>query len=85
MCLRVERFSSPIVNTAVIKIEEALAQSNEDANIIEGNSGLQKLKRLEAEGSISNISFMPDESTKMLVFEFFFELGNRGKYEDFNC
>lgn len=69
-------------------IEKYLLAADEDSNniddahIIEGNSGLKKLKKLEKDGSISNISFTTDPYNKTLCFEFDFELNVRGKYDD---
>lgn len=58
------------------------ASNIDDAHIIEGNSGLKKLKKLEKDGSITNISFITDPYKKTLCFEFDFELNVRGKYND---
>lgn len=70
------------VNKAAENINFALKQSNDDAHIVEGKSGIKKLKRLEKEGSISNIKFTPIHEKKLLKFEFDFELSSRGKYDD---
>ncbi|MEZ8200260.1 hypothetical protein [Vibrio splendidus] len=72
------------VQIASQRINRALSESNDDAHIVEGNSGIKKLKRLEKEGSISNIKFTPVEDKKLLCFEFDFELNSRGKYDDFD-
>ncbi|PSU13769.1 hypothetical protein C9J03_04905 [Photobacterium gaetbulicola] len=72
------------LNHAKEQIEKGLkiTDNDDDAHIIEGKSGLKKLRKLEKEGSISNISFMTDEENTMLCFEFYFELSSRGKYND---
>ncbi|EKN3392566.1 hypothetical protein ACHZG5_001516 [Yersinia enterocolitica] len=54
----------------------------DDAHIVEGNSGMKKLKRLEKEGSISNFNFYTNECELLLCFEFDFELDLRGMYDD---
>lgn len=64
------------------QIYAALNESDDDAHVVEGKSGIKKLKKLENEGSISSISFTSDESKKNLCFEFYFELNSRGKYND---
>ena len=70
------------------EIEDHLKAANDDANniddahIIEGNSGLKKLKKLEKDRGISNISFFADPYKKTLSFEFDFELNVVGKYND---
>lgn len=66
------------------KINAALAELNDDAHIVEGNSGIKKLKRMEKDGSISGIRFIANEKDLKLEFEFYFELDSRGKYEDLN-
>ncbi|UYT30454.1 hypothetical protein OKD04_09810 [Enterobacter cloacae] len=65
-------------------IESADKDSNfiDDAHIIEGNSGMKKLKRLEKEGSISNFNFHSNERELLLCFEFDFHLDHRGIYDD---
>lgn len=65
-------------------IESADKDSNfiDDAHIIEGNSGMKKLKRLEKEGSISNFNFHSNEKELLLCFEFDFHLDHRGIYDD---
>ncbi len=55
---------------------------DDDAHIFEGKSGIKKIKRLEKEGSISNVKFSINEEQNLLCFEFNFELGRRGKYSD---
>ncbi|WP_053349805.1 hypothetical protein [Vibrio alginolyticus] len=80
--LMTELNSSYDVEKAAVKIESALNESNDDAHIVEGNSGIKKLKKLEKEGSISNIRFNANKEEKLLGFEFYFELNSRGKYDD---
>ncbi len=74
--------SSEAVVIASQQIKAALNVADDDAHIIEGKSGIKKLKKLENEGSISNVIFIPKEKEKKISFEFYFELSNRGKYDD---
>ncbi|MCQ4053093.1 hypothetical protein [Aeromonas sp. SG16] len=67
------------------KIEAALADQDDDAHIVEGNSGIKKLKKMERDGSISNIQYHIDPNKSALIFEFNFELTSRGKYENPDC
>lgn len=64
------------------KIETELINSDDDAHIIEGKSGIKKLKKLENEGSISDVIFIPMKEDRMICFEFHFELSKRGQYDD---
>lgn len=67
---------------ATSRIEKELASADENAHVVEGNSGMKKLKRLEHEGSISEVRFNEDEANISVNFEFYFELNSRGKYDD---
>lgn len=67
------------------KIESALANSDDDAYVIENNSGIKKIKKLEREESIDEVGFFVLEHELLLCFEFTFKLGKRGKYHDFDC
>lgn len=67
------------------KIDRALAEPDDNAHIVEGNSGIKKLKKMERDGSISNINFSINDDTSLLVCEFYFELTSRGKYEGVDC
>ncbi len=64
------------------KIEKALGDADDNAHVVEGNSGIKKLKKMERDGSISNIKFFTNELDLLLSFEFIFELNSRGKYEN---
>lgn len=64
------------------QIEKELIIADENAHIIEGNSGIKKLKNLEHEGSISDVRYDSNEEDILACFEFYFELGNVGKYND---
>jgi hypothetical protein len=80
--LMTELESAAEVFQAQLQIEAALNVADDDAHIVEGKSGIKKLKKLENEGSISDIRFTPNEKDKMVCFEFYFELSSRGKYDD---
>jgi len=67
-----------ISNDNILKL---LNSDDEDANIIEGNSGIKKLRKLSIEGGISNINYYTDGNELLLCFEFDFELGKRGKHD----
>lgn len=69
------------LNYAEAKILSMLHQNDDDAHVVEGNSGIKKLKKLEREGSISNIIFATDAINLSLSFEYLFELNNRGEYD----
>ncbi|WP_323115972.1 hypothetical protein, partial [Klebsiella variicola] len=58
-----------------------LQETDDDAHIVEGNSGIKKLKKLEREGSISNIKFTTNDDKLTLCFEYLFELDSRGDYD----
>ncbi|EKY4207882.1 hypothetical protein U5884_003674 [Vibrio parahaemolyticus] len=60
-------------------IEKYMSLFSEDANIFEGKSGIKKLKRLEREGSISNLNFRGEQHTLRLSFSFDFKTTARGK------
>lgn len=64
------------------RINEELKKYDENAYVIESNSGIKKLKRLEDEGSISDVTFRPIKDCLMAQFVFYFELSTRGKYDD---
>lgn len=64
------------------RIEGALCEADDNAHVVEGNSGIKKLKKMERDGSISNIKFLSNELELLLSFEFIFELNSRGKYEN---
>lgn len=83
--LKTEIISLEEMSSAKQKIEIALANSDEDAYVIENNSGIKKLKKLEREGSVSNVNFYVIEKNLFLCFDFTFKLGNRGKYHDNDC
>lgn len=83
--LKTELVSFQEMLKAKQKIENALANSDEDAYVIENNSGIKKIKKLEREGSISNVDFYVLEEHLLLCFNFTFKLGNRGKYHDNDC
>lgn len=68
-----------------MKIEAAIADADENAHVVEGNSGIKKLKKLEQDGSISDVSYSIDREQHLLQFEFYFELLSRGKYENTDC
>lgn len=70
------------LNRAYERISAALVITDDDAHIVEGNSGIKKLKKLESEGSISDLLFKSIEDEFLLSAEFYFELGNRGKQLD---
>lgn len=77
----------PYSNTTQIKrkIEIALESSDENAHVVEGNSGIKKLKKMEQDGSVSDVCFSIDHDKFILQFEFYFELLSRGKYDDSDC
>ncbi|MGR5268666.1 hypothetical protein ACPV5R_13015 [Vibrio astriarenae] len=80
--LYVELESFEAVKEALRNIEEAQTLPKGDADDYESKSGIRKLKKLENEGSISELSFSPSKEGNMLCFEFHFELDSRGKYDD---
>ncbi|NVC29603.1 hypothetical protein FCU42_20985 [Vibrio parahaemolyticus] len=80
--LYAELDSYEAVTKALDNIEEAQLLAKGDADDYESKSGIRKLKKLENEGSISELSFSPSEEGNMLCFEFHFELDSRGKYDD---
>ena len=63
------------------RILSFLHENDDDAHVVEGNSGIKKLKKLEREGSISNIHFSTNNSDLTLCFEYLFELNSRGDYD----
>lgn len=69
---------------ATTQIQNALRESDEDAHIVEGKSGIKKLRKLENEGSISGLKFFANEEELLICFEFKFELNTRGVYDDFD-
>lgn len=76
------------MNNAIYNIKDFLSRADEnhdfldDAHIIEGNSGIKKIKKLEKEGSISNLTFSSDENKLLLNFKFDFNLNHRGVFND---
>ncbi|MEZ2829393.1 hypothetical protein [Serratia liquefaciens] len=63
------------------KVLSFLNETDDDAHVVEGNSGIKKLKKLEREGSISNIKFTTNVDKLTLCFEYLFELNSRGEYD----
>ncbi|EPM6351887.1 TPA: hypothetical protein NKA91_003722 [Vibrio parahaemolyticus] len=70
------------VDKALSNIEEALLNTQGDADEFDNKSGMKKLKKLENEGSISELQFYSKPEENMLCFDFHFELDSRGKYDD---
>ncbi|WGK60045.1 hypothetical protein [Pantoea sp. SS70] len=77
--LKTEVSSSDDLEHAKTKIESAISNSDEDAYIIENNSGIKKLKKLEKEGSISDVRFNVLKDSLLLCFNFTFKLNTRVK------
>ncbi|ELE9013841.1 hypothetical protein RM345_002813 [Enterobacter cloacae] len=69
------------LNEANERVSSLLHENDDDAHVVEGNSGIKKLKKLEREGSISNIMFKANENDLTLCFEYLFELNSRGDYD----
>jgi len=64
---------------AVENINKYMEIFSDDANVIEGKSGIKKLKRLEREGSISDLCFNGDLEKLSLTFSFNFLLTARSE------
>lgn len=80
--LSTEVESPESLNYASVRIHKALSGADENAHVVEGNSGIKKLKNLELEGSISDVTYISRADELMICFEFYFELDQRGKYDD---
>lgn len=63
-----------IFHDAIDRINEALSKSDANAHIVEGNSGIKKLKAMEKDDSISNVAFSFDHNDLTLTFDFDFKI-----------
>ena len=57
------------------KINSCLKEVREDAYLIEGNSGIKKLKKLETDKYIENVIYSYDDSSSTIITSFDFVLG----------